>query len=164
MDYVVPKPGSVCGYALHRLAEGLTGGGRPQFTDFGTYMLVRTEMALEAESRPIRPVQTGQIIGFELRACVGVKVKGKHRYFPLSDWRSRHQWLARQGTIHGFEVVTVHCSAAMATMQKGQERFTVDQTDFTGILKVLDESKFKQAIHTGIGSKGRAFGFGMINI
>lgn len=164
IDYVVPKPPRAHGYALHRMAEGLTGGGRPLFTDFGDHMLLRTDKPIKAEQRPIRVVGQGHIVGFELRACVGTKVKGKHRYFPQGDWRSRHEWLARQGERHGFEVITVHCTASIATVKKDERQFTIDQSDFTGVLKVTDEIKFRLAMHTGIGSKARAFGFGMINI
>ena len=163
-DYVVPKPATVRGYALHRMAEGLTAGGRPLFTDFGDHMLLRAEHALQADARPVRAVQQGSVVGFELRACVGTKVKGRHRYFALGDWRSRHGWLARQGQRHGFELITLHCSACMATIKKNERAFTVDQTDFTGVLKVIDEMKFSQAMVQGIGSTGRAFGFGMINL
>ena len=163
-DYVVPKPTTVRGYSLHRIAEGLTGGGRPLFTDFGDHMVLRTERPVDAPQRPARDVSQGDIVGFELRACVGTKVKGKHRYFPVSDWRSRHEWLARQGQRHGFELITVHCTATCANVKKGGREFTVDQTDFTGVLKVTDDAKFKQGMAGGIGSKARAFGFGMINI
>lgn len=163
-DYVVPKPATARGYALHRMAEGLTGGGRPLFTDFGDHMVLRTEQPLDAVQRPVRQVAQGDIIGFELRASVGTKVKGRHRYFHTSDWRSRHEWLDRRGERHGFEVITVHCAASMAVVKKADRQFTVDQSDFTGVLKVTDESKFRQAIASGIGGKARAFGFGMINI
>ena len=163
-DYVVPKPTTVRGYALHRIAEGLTDGGRPLFTDFGDHMVLRTQKLIDAPQRPGREVAQGDIVGFELRACVGTKVKGKHRYFHTSDWRSRHAWLNRQGQRHGFEVVTVHCTASIASIKTADRQFTLDQTDFTGVLKVCDAALFALAVANGIGSKGRAFGFGMINI
>lgn len=164
IDYVVSKPASVRGYALHRIAEGLTGGGRPLFTDFGDHMLLRSNQTLDAPERPLRQVKAGDIVGFELRACVSAKVKGKHRYFHTGDWRRRHLWLERQGLRHGFAVVTVHCTATIATVSNGTKTFTVDQTDFTGVLKVIDESAFALAMVGGIGSTGRAFGLGMLNL
>lgn len=163
-DYVLPKPPATRGYALHRIAEGLTGGGRPLYTDFGDHMVIRTGTPVQATQRAVREVKQGDVVGFELRACVGSKVKGKHRYFPTSDWRSRHQWLARQGERHGFELITVHCTSRMCSITKADCSFTIDQTDFTGVLKVTDEARFKAAVATGIGSKARAFGFGMIHI
>jgi hypothetical protein len=164
IDYLIPKPTTVRGYALHRMAEGLTGGSRPLFTDCGDHLVVRTDRKLDAPQRPLREVNRGDIVGFELRACVGKKIKGRHVYFHTSDWRSRHEWLSRQGQRHGFEVITVYCAADIATVTKGERQFTLDQTDFTGVLTVVDEALFRQAMVTGIGSKGRAFGFGMINI
>ena len=163
-DYVLPKPPAVQAYALHRIAEGLTDGARPLFTDCGDHMVVRTNTPLQAPERAVRETALGDILGFELRACVGTKVKGKHRYFHTSDWRSRHQWLTRQGERHGFELITVHCTAAVASITKGDRRFTVDQTDFTGVLKVTDHALFRAALENGIGSTARAFGFGMIHL
>jgi len=164
IDYVVPKPTTVRGYALHRIAEGLTAGGRPLFTDFGDHMVLRTDKVVDAPQRSIREVSQGDIVGFELRACVATKVKGRHRYFHTSDWRSRHAWLARQSQRHGFDVITVHCTARVATVGNGAREFTVDQTDFTGVLKVTDAACFARALADGVGSTARAFGFGMLNI
>ena len=127
-------------------------------------MVIRTRAPIDAPVRAVRDVSQGDVVGFELRACVGFKTKGIHRYFPVSDWRSRHQWLARQGDRHGFEVITVHCAACMCNLVKGDRRFTIDQTDFTGVLKITDSVRFKLAIDTGIGSTARAFGFGMIHL
>lgn len=163
-DYVVSKPATARGYVLHRMAEDLTNGGRPLFTDFGDYMVLRTNTPLAIPERQVHEVALGDILGFELRACVGTKVNGKHRYFPTSDWHSRHQWIARQGERHGFEIIAVHCRAAIAVINKDDHRFTVDQTDFTGVLKVTDQALFLLAVANGIGSKARAFGFGMIHI
>ena len=127
-------------------------------------MVLRSAKPIEAEPRPVRTVAVGDIVGFELRACVGTKVKGRHRYFALADWSSRHKWLARQGERNGFEVITVYCTASIANIKKTDRQFTVDQTDFTGVLKINDEQKFLHALATGIGSTAGAFGFGMINL
>ncbi len=164
MDFVLQKPPSVRGYALHRMAAGLTSGDKVLFADCGDHLLLRTDKPIEADQRPVRTISTGDIIGFELRACVGKKVKGKHRYFPTGDWHSRHQWLERQGELHGFTIVTVHCTAEMLTLKAGDRQFTVDQTDFTGVLKVTDVERFKSAVANGIGNKAKAFGFGMLLI
>jgi hypothetical protein len=51
----------------------------------------------------------------------------------------------------------------MVEISNGRERaFKVDQTDFTGILKVTDAQKFHGALTTGVGSTARTFGFGML--
>lgn len=163
-DFVLHKPPTIRGYALHRMAAGVADGDKVLFADCGDRLLLRTDKPLAAEQQPLRSVSPGDIIGFELRACVGKKVKGKHRYFPTADWRSRHQWLERQGELHGFSIVTVHCTAAMLAVKAGERQFTVDQTDFTGVLKVTDVERFNHAVANGIGNKAKAFGFGMLLI
>lgn len=164
MDFVMQKPATVRGYALHRIAAGLADGEKVLFADCGDHVLLRTGKSLEAEQRPVRSITSGEIIGFELRACVGKKVKGKHYYFRLSDWRSRHDWLERQGAAHGFTLITVHCTAQMQIVSAGERKFTVDQTDFVGVLKVTDAERFNNAVANGVGNKAKAFGFGMLVI
>lgn len=164
MDFVMQKPPSVRGYALHRIAAGLVDGEKVLFADCGDHMLLRTGKPLEVDQRPVRTIAAGDIVGFELRACVGKKVKGKHRYFRTSDWRSRHEWLEQRGAAHGFAIITVNCTAEMLTVATGDRRFTVDQTDFTGVLKVTDVERFNNAVANGVGNKAKAFGFGMLVI
>ena len=164
MDFVMQKPASMRGYALHRVAAGLVDGEKVLFADCGDHLLLRTDKQLDVEQRSLRSITLGGIIGFELRACVGKKVKGKHRYFSISDWRSRHDWLKRQGEALGFTIITVHCTAEMQTVSAGERQFTVDQTDFTGVLKVTDVERFNNAVANGVGNKAKAFGFGMLVI
>ena len=164
MDFVLRKPPTVRGYALHRMAAGLADGEKVLFADCGDHVLLRTDKPLDVEKRSVRTFAVNDVVGFELRACVGKKVKGKHVYFRTSDWRSRHAWLARQGEALGFAVITVHCTAEMQTVTKGDRTFTVDQTDFTGVLKVADVEQFNKAIALSVGNKGKAFGFGMLVI
>ena len=52
----------------------------------------------------------------------------------------------------------------MLPVKAGARRFTVDQTDFTGVLTVTDAEKFNAAVANGIGNKARAFGFGLLII
>ena len=85
-------------------------------------------------------------------------------YFPSADWRSRHSWLERKGVQHGFEVITVHCSAKHLVIEKQSGHFSVDDTLFTGVLKVVDYDKYNAALLSGIGNTARAFGFGMLVI
>lgn len=162
-DHSIPKPATLQGYALHRLVQGLTDGDSPLFVDMGDRVLVRTARPLTEEGVPPRPVGAGGLAAFELRACVSRKVKGRHRYYPLGDWRSRHEWLRRQGERLGFEPLTVHCRAGIEKIEKvGSPAFTVDRTDFTGVLRVTDAAAFGRAVSGGVGSTARAFGFGML--
>jgi len=164
MDFIMQKPASVRGYALHRIAAGLADGDKVLFADGGDCLLLRSDKTLDVAQCQVRTVSSGDILGFELRACVGKKVKGRHLYFRTSDWRSRHEWLERKGSAHGFTVITVHCSAAMQTVRAGTRQFTVDQTDFTGVLKVTDLTRFNSVLANGVGNTARAFGFGMLII
>lgn len=165
VDYVLPKPPTAGGYALHRMIEGLTNGAAPLFTDMGDRLLVRSAAPIAGlTAQPLKDLAAGEITAFQLRASVSRKTRGKRSYYPPADWAARHHWLRRQGERLGFEVLTVHCSAAFAPIDKTGQRFTVDRTDFTGVLKVTDAEKFSHALRDGVGSCSRAFGFGMLLI
>lgn len=158
-DYRLPKPQAVRGYELHRMVAALD--ARAPFADCGDYVLIRSGRSLEGlAASPVREVSRGDVVGFELRACTGYKVKGHHRYWPSRDWRSRHEWLKTQGVRYGFEIVAVHCSAEVLVVEKRQP-FTVDDTRFVGVLRVTDVERFSVAVARGIG-KCRTFGFGML--
>ncbi len=154
MEYSITKPPDVEGYAAHRMVAGLADAAPALHVDAGQTITIRTDS----------PMPSGHILGFSLRACVSVKNKGRHRYFPTDDWRSRHAWLERKGLQHGFEVITVHCTAKHFLVEKTTTSFTIDATQFTGVLKVVDQGKFTVAMHSGIGNTARAFGFGMLVI
>lgn len=159
-DHVIPKPPTLGAYTSHQLLEGLTDGARPLFVDNGDHLLVRSaNPSLTQSSKPVRSVSVGDVLGFELRTSCGVKVKGKHRYFPLKDWRARRAWLDRRAS--GFEVLTVTVSARSAQVK---ENVRIDQTDFAGVLRVTDLEAFNQILANGIGGPGKAFGHGMLVI
>jgi hypothetical protein len=165
LDHVIPKPPSIKGYDLHRLVTGLTDGEPSLFADMGDKFIVRTEKRLTDEGTPPRSILVGGLAGFELRACVARKIKGRHIYYPTADWRSRHEWLHKQGNRHGFEPLTINCQATLARIDDGKTKsYTVDQTDFVGVLRVLDKIKFEIAVATGVGSTAKTFGFGMLVI
>ena len=154
MEYTITKPPAVEGYAVHRMVAGLLDSAPALHVAAGAELTIRTEA----------PMPGGHILGFSLRACVSVKNKGRHRYFPTDDWRSRHAWLARKGLQHGFEIITVHCTAKHFVVEKRPGTFTIDDTQFTGILKVVEQDKFAAALAGGIGTTGRTFGFGLLVI
>ena len=154
MEYTLTKPPAVDGYTVHRMVAGLVGNVPAQHVDAGKKLTIRTDA----------PMPSGHILGFSLRACVSIKNKGRHRYFPTDDWRSRHSWLERKGLQHGFEVITVHCTAKHFVVDKRPSTFTIDDTQFTGVLKVVDPEKFAAAFASGVGNTARAFGFGMLVI
>lgn len=165
VDYVLPKPQSAGGYSLHRIVEGLTGGARPLFADMGDRLLVRSAAPIKGVATvPVRELAVGDMATFQLRASVSKKTRGKRSYYPTGDWSARHDWLRRQGERHGFDVLTVHCTADFAKIEKTGQRFTVDRTDFTGVLKVTDAEKFSAALRNGISGCSKAFGYGMLLI
>jgi len=164
MEYAFQKPLSLSGYPLHRIAADMADGEKVIFADRGDHMLLRTSKRLELQEVAAKSIRVGGIFGFELRACVGKKVKGCHRYFKVEDWRSRHEWLERQGVLGGFSLMAIHCVAGMTSIIDNERNFKVDQTDFTGVLKIEDESLFFKAMENGVGNKARAFGFGMLII
>ena len=86
MDYILTKPQTVEGYAVHRMVAGLLEGATGLHHDAGDTLTIRTDAPL--------PNGEGNILGFSLRACVSVKNNGRHRYFPTTDWCSRHAWHA----------------------------------------------------------------------
>ncbi len=163
LDHTIPKPPTLNGYQLHQMVLGLTEGGNPQFVDMGDKAIIRTEKLITDKGIEPRSCATGDIVGFELRACVAKKTKGRRSYYPTRDRRTRHDWLRRQGDKFGFELLTMTCHPEQAVIDdKKGRRFTVDQSDFTGVLKVTDGTRFSEAIKHGIGSTSKAFGFGML--
>ena len=163
-EYAINKPAALKGYPLHRMVVGLVGGAPALFADEGSVLLIRTSKSLSEDFRAISTIEEGKMSAFSLRACISKKRKGKHIYFPLSDWRARHAWLTEQGKLHGFDVLTVHSSSGMTNIDAGTRSFRVDQTDFTGILRVVDQALFDGSLVKGIGSTAKTFGFGMLII
>lgn len=164
-EFVVKKPTSLVGYPIHRAVAALTGGAPHLWRDNGDTVTIRTNAALQSEAADLPSVQSGELRMFNLRACVSRKVRGRHIYPPQGDHKVRQDWLARQGQRHGFEIVAVHSSSNMARVADHSGRnFMVDATDFTGVLKVVDGVAFTNALCTGVGSTGRAFGFSLLSI
>ena len=163
-DHMLPKPPSAAGYSLHRTTSGLARGEKALFRDCGNRLLIRTAASIGKEATPLEYPTTGDIRIFQLRASVSKKTQGKRSYFPVADWRSRHDWLTRQGERLGFEVLSVNCTADFFRVERNGKPFTVDRTDFAGALKVTDTEKFTLALKNGVGGTSRAFGFGLLII
>ncbi|MBL6736474.1 MAG: type I-E CRISPR-associated protein Cas6/Cse3/CasE [Burkholderiales bacterium] len=163
-EYEISKPASLRGYPLHRIVAELTKNEPSLFSDEGATILVRTESSIDAEPRPVKELRAGQLTAFELRACVSKKRKGKHIYPPTGDWESRHEWLQNKASAHGFEILSLHSSSKMVRITDQNRSFKIDQTDFTGVLKVTDESLFRAILIRGVGSTAKTFGFGMLVI
>jgi len=165
LDHKISKPKEISTYQSHQMIKGLLKDAQGLYRDYGSYLLVRTEEAITGAGNPLRRAPQDEVMGFELRACVSKKRKGKHIYFPTRDWRARHDWLHRQGIRNGFKVLTVNCHAEMQEIDDSRGRkFMVDQTDFVGVLKVEDPIHFEGALTKGVGSTATTYGFGMLII
>ena len=164
-EFTVKKPQSITGYPVHQAVAALTQGAPHLWRDNGETLTIRTAAQLDAEGSDLPEVQLGELRMFNLRACVGSKVRGRHVYPPRGDHAARQAWLGRQGLRHGFEVVAVHCTSNMARVADQSSRsFTLDATDFTGVLKVTNMAAFQNALRAGVGATGKAFGFSLLSI
>ncbi len=164
-DFIIKKPRSLSGYPIHRAVAALAQGAPHLWRDNGETVTIRTAAPLEAEGVDLPEIKLGELRLFNLRACVGSKIRGRHVYPPQGDAKVRQAWLAKQADRHGFAVISVHCTSELARVsdQSGRD-FTLDSTDFTGVLKVTDITAFRNALRNGIGSKGKAFGFSLLSI
>lgn len=157
MDILIDKPPRVRGYALHRIVEQFRQGKPALWADEGAQLRIRP---CEAQP-PAHPA--GKLLGFTTTACVALRDGRRHRYLPLADWRGRRDWLHKEGSKHGFEVVGVHVSGGMQEVQTHDgRRFTVDATEFTGLLRVTEPEAFGRCLVNGIGRVGKAFGLNLL--
>jgi hypothetical protein len=164
-EFTVKKPRSIAGYPIHRAVAALTNGAPHLWRDNGETVTIRTAAQIDASGADLPKVEAGELRMFSLRACVASKVRGRHIYPMRGDTKARQAWLARQAQRNGFEVVAVHCTGGTARVADHAGRdFTLDATDFTGVLKVTDTTAFQNALCTGIGNTGRAFGFSLLSI
>jgi hypothetical protein len=157
MDVLIDKPARLRGYALHRIVEQFRQGKPALWVDEGDRLRVRP-----CDAQP--PVyEIGRLLGFTTTSCVALRAGRKHRYLPLADWRGRREWLEKEGARHGFEVVGVHVVGGMQQVQTHDgRRFTVDATEFTGLLRVTDPAAFSRCLVQGIGRVGKAFGLNLL--
>ncbi len=164
-EFTIKKPASISGYPIHRAVAALVQGAPHIWRDNGDTLTIRTAATLDAQGAELPGVAAGELRLFSLRACVGSKVRGRHVYPARGDHAARHAWLGQQGLRHGFELVAVHCTSDIVRVadQSGRD-FTLDATDFTGVLKVTDVAALQTALRDGIGSTGKAFGFSLLSI
>ena len=164
-EFTVKKPRAVKGYPIHRAVAALAHGAPHTWRDNGDTLTIRTAAPLDADGVNLPEVRLGELRLFSLRACVASKVRGRHVYPARGDHQARQTWLGKQGLRHGFAVVAVHCTSDVARVSDQVGRnFTLDATDFTGVLKVTDPAAFQAALRTGVGATGRAFGLSLLSI
>lgn len=157
MDILIDKPARVRGYALHRIVEQYQQGQPALWADEGAQLRIRPKNAAPPE------YEAGTLLGFTVTACASYKHHGKHRYYPVADWRSRKAWLERKAERHGFEILGVHVEPGITKVEAHDGRtFSLDSTQFTGLLRVTDPASFAQVLVQGIGATGSAFGLNLL--
>ena len=165
-DYKILKSDAKNAYDLHQLVAATFKGesGRNLFCDYGDHIRVRsTKHTLKAKQGVAVTVPAvGAIAFIELRASCYVSGGGKKYFLMQGDWRARHTWLEKKSAQSGFSVLNVTCQSELMKIPKPGAQFTLDCTDFAATIKINDIEKFETALRDGIGSKGRAFGFGML--
>lgn len=165
IDHRIPKPERIAGYQLHRVVAGMVNGTPVLYADQGDHLVLRTNHPVTLNGKAVYTPETGSVIGFELKACVATRKGGKNIYPDRHDWRSRRAWLESEGEKAGFELLALHVSGDREdVIASNGRKFWIDATQFTGILKVKDSSKFALALAQGIGRVGKAFGLGMLII
>ena len=165
MDHIVRKPDVINGYSVHRMVAELVAGSPVLFCDNGDHMVIRTDKPITSTPRSLTVPAVGEIIAFQLKACAADRKGGRNIYPPLGDWRQRRSWLEAQGNKHGFEVLAVHVDGRkQIIVANGGRKFSIDASQFTGVLKITDAVSFSSALANGIGRVGKAFGMGMLII
>lgn len=155
MDILIDKPPRIKGYALHRMVAEHQQGRPALWADEGTQLRIRPRDA----SPPV--YEPGKLLAFTTKACVAFG--SRHRYLPVEDWRGRREWMTARATRLGFELVALHVRGGMETVEAHDgRRFTVDATEFTGLLRVTDSAAFAQCLLHGIGKVGKAFGLNLL--
>lgn len=165
-DFKLSKDTAKNPYELHRLVEDVfkSDTGRNLFCDYGDHIRVRSSNKMLDDQEGINVIapNAGTIVFIELRASCYVSGGGKKYFLKQGDWRKRHSWLEKKGEASGFSVLTVTSTSKLMKIPKPGASFTLDCTDFAACIKIKDVQKFENALRDGIGSKGRAFGFGML--
>lgn len=159
MDILIKKPARVSGYALHRLVEQYQQGVPALWADEGQQVRIRPR------NQEPPPFEIGKIVGFTVTACVSYASGNKHKYLPINDWRGRRRWFEQRASKSGFEIIGVHVNAGIRVIEKNDEErftFTVDATEFTGLLKITNLAAFQHGYVNGISKVGKAFGLNML--
>lgn len=164
-DYIIPRPPSLELYAVHRFVAQLCDGAPYLFVDRGDHVVIRTSRALCDRYRDIAIPASGAVVAFSLRSAVSKRHKGKNAYARLGDWRARHEWLHQRSDKNGFRILALHTTDGSVKVEgRTGKTFSIDQTEFTGVLKVSDPALFAQGLARGIGRVGKPYGMGLLAI
>lgn len=122
-------------------------------------------LSRDVETKELRLDQLVVVEGryrFRLQANPTVSREGKR--YGLVEEDEQLQWLARQGTRHGFTVEAALVTASdFVVSRKGETPISVQRACFEGRLQVEDGERFAQALANGIGP-AKAFGCGLLSV
>lgn len=164
-DYIIPRPPRLGLYAVHRFVAQLCDGVPYLFVDRGDHVVIRTTRALCDRYQDIAIPASGAVIAFSLRAAVSTRRQGKNAYARLGDWRARHEWLHQRSDKNGFTILALHTTDGSVKVEgRTGKIFSIDQTEFTGVLKVSDPALFAHGLTHGIGRVGKPYGMGLLAI
>jgi len=156
MDVIIPKPPASDAYLLHRLVAEMHPEGA-LWHDDGRNLIVRSK------TQPLPDVPSaGTLLGFRVAARVTLKRASKRRDARPGDIQTRRQWLVSRGRHWGFEVVSMYCECHRLNIKTRDARFSVDATQFAGVLRVTDRDRLARAMLAGITPTGLAYGLGML--
>ena len=138
----------------------------------------------EVDSRLFNPIlRVGQKVRFELTAVPAIKILGKAYDAVKFEWhklpeKRRQQvsqadlvqpvgfeWLKKKEEVAGFSVeegdIAISNWIEHTFFTSERKQVTLRSIDYSGILTVTDEERFRKTLTSGIG-RGRGFGFGLL--
>jgi CRISPR system Cascade subunit CasE len=93
---------------------------------------------------------------------------GRKKRIGIYEEEAQAHWLERKGEQAGFALLDVALRSdgfVRGVQKKDEHRNSLRAlaVQFDGVLKVIDPTAFRQALHTGIGS-AKGFGFGLLSL
>ena len=106
------------------------------------------------------PVRNGMVYKYYLKANPSVRMLFRHS--DLETEESWGRWFETEGIINGFEIVDMELTDdGYVTCVDRKVKFV--SVIFQGILKIVNEDKFRKALNSGIG-RGREYGLGLLSV
>ena len=106
----------------------------------------------------------GIYLRFDLLANPVISMPRSNRRTAILDQEKQIEWIKKQGVNNGFSIKELAIGPYEKKMiKKGSKAFPVFSVPFSGILRVEDSVKFKNAVENGIGRE-KAYGMGMLMV
>lgn len=167
-------------YTFHKLIYSLFPGDKREFLYLDKGGLYGTRSVLILSSKdPLQPdvgmIRTKIIpdffleqenYAFEVRLNPVRRKTGSSRMIPVKADKDLLNWFMERQSRWGINATSDSLridDKGIQVIQKGKSRIIHNQATFKGVLRVIDNKKFRQAFSTGLG-RGKAFGFGLLQI